>query len=324
MTLNLKARAFASEDFMEKHKETNFDLVVVGAGPAGLTAGMYGARQGLKVAIVTGEVGGQAAWASEIENYLGWRLVSGTELVQNFRDHVSQFGVICFEGELINGLIPTEEGFDLFTREGTALKAKAIVLATGRTPNRLSVPGEQEFIGRGVSYCATCDGAFFRSKSVAVVGSVESAADAALALATLGAQVHMILNGPVRIPQVLMSQLKDNKQVLLYEKAKVQEILGDESVTGIRITHSDTKDDQDIPVAGVFIETGSIAASEFTGGLIEMNAKGEIITGKDGATNVKGIYAAGDVTDNPGKQIIIAAGSGALAAMSVSRYLKRK
>lgn len=307
-----------------KSSETNFDVVIIGAGPAGLTAGMYAARQGLKTAIVGGEVGGQALWASEVENFIGWRLISGKELIQNFREHAATFGVVCFEGELINAIIPGEDGFDIFTREGTALKSKAIIISTGRAPNRLAVPGEQEFIGRGVSYCATCDGAFFRDKPVIVVGSGDSAADAALELATLGARVNLVTVGAIKIQENLLKRVEEHENVTLLKGLRILEIKGDDSVKSILVRNSATKEEEEIETTGVFIETGAIAASEFSGGLIEMNERGEIITGKDGSTNVPGIFAAGDVTDTPGKQIIIAAGEGARAAMAVSRYLKRR
>lgn len=303
---------------------SQYDVVIIGAGPAGLTAGMYAARQGLKTAIVAGEVGGQAMWAKEVENYIGWKLVTGKELIASFREHVSQFGVDCYEGQLVNAIIPSEEGFDLFTREGSALKAQAIIIAAGRAPNRLSVPGEQEFLGRGVSYCATCDGAFFKGKPVVVVGANESAADAALELATLGAKVTLIAAGAMKIPDTLLARINEHEQVEFLNGLRVKEILGSEHVDAIRVLNTQEKNEYDIPTEAVFIETGAIAASEFTGGQIEMNDKGEIVTDKDASTNIEGIFAAGDVTDTPAKQIIVAAGEGAKAAMSVSRYLKRK
>jgi len=147
-----------------------YDVVIIGAGPAGLTAGMYTSRQGLKTAIVAGEVGGQTLWAGEIENYPGWRLVTGKELIASFRDHVSQFGVECFEGRLVNAIVPVDDGYEVYTREGSTLPTRAIIIATGKAPNRLAVPGEQEFVGRGVSYCATCDAAFFKDADVACSG----------------------------------------------------------------------------------------------------------------------------------------------------------
>lgn len=301
-----------------------YDVVVIGAGPAGLTAGMYTSRQGLRTAIVGGEVGGQTLWAGEIENYPGWRLVTGKELVQNFRDHVSQFGVECFEGQLVNAIVPTDEGYEVYTREGSVLPTNAIIIATGKAPNRLAVPGEQEFIGRGVSYCATCDAAFFKGADVAVVGPGESAADAALELAALGARVTLITLQALKVPEAMLEHITASPNIALKTGWKVTEIVGDQRVTGIRIKNPKEGAEELVPVSGVFIESGSIAVSEYTAGLVEMNAKGEIVIDNRGATSAPMIYAAGDVTDTPGKQIIIAAGEGARAAMALSRDLKRR
>ncbi|MRS12289.1 MAG: FAD-binding protein [Actinobacteria bacterium] len=300
-----------------------YDVVVIGAGPAGLTAGMYASRQGLKTAIVGGQVGGQAAWAGEIENYPGWRLVTGAELVRNFRDHVSQFDVTCLEGQLVNAIVPAEYGYDIYTREGSRLAARTAIIATGKTPNRLTVPGEQEFTGRGVSYCATCDAAFFRDSAVVVVGPGESAADAALELAALGARVTLISEMPLRAPEALLERVRSTSTIAVREGWSVAAIIGDTRVTGVRV-HDPAGAEDLLPVAGVFIESGAIAVSDFTAGLVDLNEQGEIVVDKRGATSAPGIYAAGDVTDTPAKQIIIAAGSGALAAVSAARDLKRQ
>ena len=301
-----------------------YDVVVIGAGPAGLTAGMYTSRQGLRTAIVGGEVGGQAAWAGEVENYLGWRLVTGKELVQNFRDHVSQFGVECYEGQLVNAIVPADGGYEVYTREGSVLATRAIIIATGKAPNRLAVPGEAEFVGRGVSYCATCDAAFFKDADVAVVGPGESAADAALELATLGARVTLITLLQLKVPETMLEHVTSHPNITLMTGWKVTEIVGDTRVTGLKLKNPKEGAEETIAVSGVFIESGSIAVSEYTAGLVEMNAKGEIVIDNRGATSAPLIYAAGDVTDTPGKQIIIAAGEGARAAMALSRDLKRQ
>lgn len=309
---------------MTEPSGASYDVVVIGAGPAGLTAGMYCSRQGLRTAIVGGQVGGQAAWAGEVENYLGWRLITGTELVRNFREHVAQFGVECFEGQLVNAIVPADGEYDVYTREGNQLHTRAIIIATGRAPNRLSVPGEQELIGRGVSYCATCDAAFFKGAEVAVVGPGESAADAALELASLGARVTIVTLQPLKVPTAMAASIAARDDITVREGEKVTEIVGDTRVTGVRVKRVKEGSEELLPVTGVFIESGAIAASEYTGGLVELNAKGEIVIDNSGATNAPGIFAAGDVTDTPGKQIIIAAGEGASAAVAAARYLKRQ
>lgn len=308
---------------MAEQSESTYDVIVIGAGPAGLTAGMYASRQGLATAIIAGEVGGQAMWATEVDNYLGWRLITGAELVRNFRDHVAGFGVSCIEGQLVNAIVPADDGFEVFTREGTALRGRAVVIATGRAHNRLAVPGETALVGRGVSYCATCDAAFFRDRDVAVVGPGESAADAALELAALGARVTVVTHRPLKVPEAMARRLAEAPAVTVREGLKVTAIVGEDRVTAIEVTPAAGGTSETLPVSGVFIESGAIPASEYTGGLVEVNERGEIVIDKACATSVPGIFAAGDVTDTPGKQIIIAAGEGARAAMSAARHLTR-
>lgn len=309
----------------------SYDVLIVGAGPAGLSAATYAARQGWATAVVGGTIGGLAALAGKIENYLGWQLITGAELVQRFRDHVSRFDVDCFEGQLVNAMVANEDGsFEVFTREGMALHARAVIIATGRAPNRLAVPGEQELIGRGVSYCATCDAAFFGGKPVVVVGPGESALDAALQLAKLGATVTVLSEQAPRAHEAVMAKVSSEPRITIRIGAKVARILGTDRVDGVAIETSGMGDEEAdhaeevVPAEGVFIEMGSIPVAEFTGGLVEVNDAGEVVVDNRGATSAPGIYAAGDVTDGLGKQVIIAAGEGARAAVAVDRDLKRR
>lgn len=302
----------------------SYDVLVIGAGPAGLSAAMYCARQGWATAVVGGNIGGQAAWAGQIENYLGWQLITGAELVQRFRDHVSKFEVDLFEGQLVNAMVAGEDGsFEVFTREGIAFHARAVIIATGRAPNRLAVPGEQELIGRGVSYCATCDAAFFRGKPVVVVGPGESALDAALQLVKLDATVTVLSEEAPRAPEAVLAKATAEPRITLRSGVKVVGIQGTERVEAVTFAGAETGPEEVIPVEGVFIEMGSIPAAEFTGGLVEVNEAGEVVVDNRGATSAPGIYAAGDVTDGLGKQVIIAAGEGARAAVAADRDLKR-
>lgn len=301
-----------------------YDIVIVGAGPAGLTAGMYSARAGLSTAIIAGKVGGQASQAHKIENFIGWNLISGPELVQRFREHVGRFDVDCFEGQLVNALVPDGDGFTLYTREGTVLRGRAIIIATGRARNRTPLPGEEDLIGAGVSYCSTCDGAFFIGKPVAVIGSEEMAADAALQLATVGAKpVTLLSAAPLQAPEAVLRNLDADQNIALRTGVRVVGIEGDGKVSGLRVRSVSGDGEELLPVEGVFIETGVIPAGDFTSGLVETNERNEIIVNCDGMTNVPGVYAAGDVTDGFAKQIIVAAGQGARASMAASRDLKR-
>ena len=304
-----------------------YDVVVVGAGPAGLTAGMYAARQGLVTALVAGNLGGQAVWAKHVENFIGWQMVSGAELVKRFHEHVHRFDVDCFTGNLVNAIVPCSAGgFEVFTREGLHLVTSTIVIATGRAPHRLAIPGEDEFVGRGVSYCATCDAAFFAGKAAAVVGPGESAADAALELSTLGAgPIALVSEKALLAPSAVLVRLAEDPAITLYEHAKPVRIEGDGRVERLAITGTQQPAPvQVLEVAGVFIEVGSIRVDDFALGLVDVNERGEIVIDKSGATSTPGIYAAGDVTDEFGKQIITAAGQGARAAMAANRDLKRR
>ena len=301
------------------------DVVIVGAGPAGLTAGMYAARQGLDTAVIAGEIGGQAAWAERIENYMGWQLVTGPDLVQRFREHAERFGVRTYVGHLVNAVVSAGDGgFDVYSREGLSLHARALIIATGRAVKRLSVPGERELLGHGVSYCATCDGAFFSGKPVAIVGPGESAGVAALQLANLASAVTLVSERPLKAPGPLLERIAAEGRITSRTGMSVVRIEGTDRVSALTVTpRDDPGPTESIPVEAVFIETGSLPASEFTGGVVATNDRGEIIVDRSAATSVPGIFAAGDVTDGLGKQVIIAAGEGARAAVAADRWLQR-
>jgi alkyl hydroperoxide reductase subunit F len=310
----------------ETEPQELYDTIIIGGGPAGLSAGMYAARQGLSTAIIAGSVGGQAQWAHKVENFIGWQIISGPELVERFREHAARFGVDCFEGKLVNAIVPGDKDtFDVFTREGLQLKGKTVLIATGKSPNRLAIPGENELVGKGVSYCATCDAPFFVGRPVAVVGPGESAADAALQLATLGAGPITLVNPRALIaPERVLERLESTEEISVITGAEPVRIEGAEKVARLVIADADSGEERGIDVDAVFIEMGAIKADEFAMGLVEVNDKGEIAIDKSGATSTWGIYAAGDVTDEYGKQIITAAGQGARAAMAIARDLKRR
>ena len=302
----------------------HYDTVIIGAGPAGLTAGMYAARQGLATAMVAGSIGGQAMWAQHVENFIGWQLISGPELIARFREHLNRFELDCFEGNLVNAIVPAGDDFDVYSREGLALHTSTVIIATGKAATRLAIPGEESLVGRGVSYCATCDAAFFRGKAVAVIGPGESAADAALELASLGAsQVTLVNRTPVVGPATVLDRIDRHEGIATRYGARPVRIDGAERVTGLVLADSGGAEET-IPVEGVFIEIGSISADEFALGLVDVNDRGEIVVDQSGAASTPGVYAAGDVTDEFGKQIITAVGQGARAAMAVNRDLKRR
>jgi NADH-dependent peroxiredoxin subunit F len=305
----------------------HYDVVIIGAGPAGLTAGMYSARQGLATAVVAGNIGGQALRAKHVENFIGWQVISGPELIDRFREHINAFDVDCFEGNLVNAILPSldgGDGFNVLTREGLALSTSTVIIATGKAPARLAIAGEDELVGRGVSYCATCDAAFFVGKAAAVVGPGESAADAALELSTLGAgPISLVTQRTLEAPETVLAKIAADPAITLYERTRALRIEGTDRVEGLLIAQQGLADET-LAVSGVFIEMGSINAADFALGLVEINESGEIEIDKSGQTSTPGIYAAGDVTDEFGKQIVTAAGQGARAAMAANRDLKRR
>jgi thioredoxin reductase len=300
-----------------------YDVVVIGGGPAGLSAALYTARQGLSTAVVAGESGGSPQWAGHIENYLGLGLISGPEMASRFRDHVSSFDVDLFSGEFVNAVVPAAGTFEVYTLSGLRLVGRSLIIGSGRAPARLAVPGETELVGRGVSYCATCDAAFFRGRPVIVVGPGESAAGAALQLAALDAQVVLASEEALRAPQSLMDKLAGEARVRILTGPRVVRILGEERVSGVVLQDGEGPESE-LSVDAIFIETGSIPAGEFTGGLVKVNEAGEIEVGRDLMTSCPGVFAAGDVTDQLGKQVIIAAGDGARAGVAAAKWLQRQ
>jgi NADH-dependent peroxiredoxin subunit F len=308
----------------EQRPRDLYDVVIIGGGPAGLAAAVYTARQGLTAAVIAGELGGQAQWAGQIDNYLGLGSISGKDLALHFRDHVGRFDVDLFQGQHADALMPSSGGFEVHSREGLLLNGRAVIIATGRAPSRLAVPGEKELVGRGVSYCATCDAAFFRGQRVAVVGPGESAAEAALQLAALDADVTVVCDQQqLRASPTLLDRLVAAPRVELRTETQVTSIEGDERVTALTLRDASDREST-LPVDGVFIETGSIPAEELTGGLVPVNEAGEIEVDRSLMTKCPGVFAAGDVTDQLGKQVIIAAGDGARAGVAVAKWLQRQ
>ncbi|MDO8847253.1 MAG: FAD-dependent oxidoreductase [Coriobacteriia bacterium] len=301
-------------------------IAIVGGGPAGLAAGLYAARALRSTVMFEGGVlGGQIATTDAVENYPGFPDgVNGLDLSIAMQQQAERFGMETVYAR-VAGIRRAEDGrFALSTEGAGDFLARAVIYTAGAEYNKLGVPRESELTGRGVSYCATCDAAFFKDADVAVVGPGESAADAALELATLGARVTLISLQTPKVPEAMMERVTSAPNIALLTGFKVTEIVGDTRVTGVKVMNPKEGTEQTVPVTGIFIESGSIAVSEFTAGLVEMNEKGEIVIDNRGATSAAGIYAAGDVTDTPGKQIIIAAGEGARAAMALSRDLKRR
>ncbi|MDO8661833.1 MAG: FAD-dependent oxidoreductase [Candidatus Omnitrophota bacterium] len=296
-----------------------YDLIIVGAGPAGITASVYAARKKMDFLVITGDIGGQTAWSGDIENYTGYQFVTGPELVRKFEEHMRSYDTSVREGEGVIAVEKSGEFILVETNKGAQYQAKTAIIASGKRSRELGVPGEKEYKNKGISYCATCDGPLFNGKAVAIIGGGNSALDACLQLIRIAKYVYMVNNLPKLGGDSIMRQkVEEAKNVEILNNAKVAAILGDKMVNAIQVNHEGKE--RTLQVEGVFVEIGLIPNSDFVKD-VEKNASGEIKINNHNETNIPGIFAAGDVTDVPEKQIIIAAGEGSKACLRAFRYL---
>lgn len=323
-----------------------YDLIIIGAGPAGITASVYAARKCMNFLVISEDIGGQAAYSGDIENYTGYQFITGPELALKFEEHMRKYKIELKENEKVIELKKINAAFEISTNKG-AYEAKTVIVASGKRTKELGVPGEKEFKNKGLSYCATCDGPLFAGKDVAVIGGGNTALDAVLQLIKIAKRIYLLnITEQLTGDAIMQEKVRQNEKVTIFNSTQVTEILGDAqcSKTGrnssaCRSDNIKTDDfrhkmvsaikikklqkEEALSVQGVFVEIGLIPNSEFAKEL-EKNERGEIEIDCSTRTNMPGIFAAGDVTDVPEKQIIIAAGEGAKASLSAFRYLAGK
>jgi alkyl hydroperoxide reductase subunit F len=294
-----------------------YDLIIIGAGPAGITASIYAARKKMNILVISKDVGGQAAWSGDIENYTGYQFITGPELVDKFQEHMRKFDIELKENEEVIE-VRKKENTVWVTNKGV-YEAKAVIIASGKKSKELGVPGEKEFKNRGLTYCATCDGPLFAGKDVAVIGAGNSALDAALQLIKIARHIYIInITSALAGDAVMREKLERTQNVTLLNNTRVTAVVGEKMVSGINIQEKGKE--KLLSVQGVFVEIGLMPNSEFAKD-IQKNELQEIKVNSQNATNISGVFAAGDVTDVPEKQIIVAAGEGAKACLSAFRYL---
>ncbi len=301
-----------------------YDVIIIGAGPAGMTAGIYTARKKLKTLILAKEVGGQMVWSSDVENYSGFSMISGGDLTNKFREHLDTIkeDLELKDGFEVFNIEKNITSFEVETKQGQNFFAKTIIIASGKTPRHLGIVGEEKFFGHGVAVCATCDAPLYKNKDVAVVGGGNSAMDAILALSKVARRVYSInMNDGFVGDEVLRNKITNSGNVSFFSSTKTLEIIGEQFVTGIKIQKFG-HDAETLAVNGVFVEIGYVPSNDFDS-LTHKNEKGEITVDGNLQTSVPGIFAAGDINDAWGEQIIIAAGEGAKAAIAISDYLNR-
>lgn len=295
-----------------------YDLIIIGGSAAGLTAATYAIRRAMKTLVITAEIGGLMAKNSEIENWPGEIKINGVELANKMKTQSENFGAEI-KIEMVKSITKKDGQFSVETAS-EVFQSKALLLAFGKSPRTLKVPGEEKFLGRGVSYCATCDAPLFRNKTVAVIGGGNSALDAAMLLSKIASKVYLIHRKPeFRGEEYLVTKVKNTENIETIMSSFLKEIKGNEVVSNVVLN-----DDRSIDLDGVFIEIGYIVNDSLIEGIVETDKLGQVIVNHNQETSVPGIYAAGDLTNMPFQQLVIAAGEGATAALSAYDYIQKQ
>ncbi len=306
-----------------------YDVIIIGGGPAGLTAGIYAIRRTLKTLIISEEFGGVVATVPSIENYPGFKEISGRDLMKRMVEQTKNLGVETVSSESAREIIEKKDKFIIKT-EVSEYEAKAVILAFGRSPRHLDVPGEDEFENKGVSYCVNCDGPLFKDEVVCTVGGGNAALDAALMMSEIAKKVYVIhRRDEFRGFEAFVNKIKNKDNVEFVLDSVVKEFKGDKMLKSVIVENVKTKETRELEVAGSFIEIGSVVESDFVKHLVKVNDSRLIVVNKNCQTfypdsdKVRpGIFAAGDVTDNPFKQIVVATGQGAIAALEAYNYVQ--
>lgn len=304
-----------------------FDVLVVGGGPAGASAAIYAARKGIRTGVAAERFGGQVLDTLAIENFVSVQETEGPKLATALEEHVKQYDVDIMNLQRGEALIPATDGglHEVRLAGGAALKAKTVILATGARWREMNVPGEQQYRGRGVAYCPHCDGPLFKGKRVAVIGGGNSGVEAAIDLAGIVAEVTLIeFDSQLRADAVLQRKLLSLANVKVIKSALTTEVIGNgEKVSGLRYKDRTTDSEHEIELEGIFVQIGLLPNTDWLKGTVELSPRGEIIVDAKGQTSIPGVFAAGDVTTVPYKQIVIAVGEGAKASLAAFDHLIR-
>jgi len=295
-----------------------YDLIILGAGPAGITAAVYAARKKIESLVITQDIGGQTAWSGDIENYTGYQFITGPELTLKFQEHMESFGIPVKMPEEVKEINKVGNIIKTITAKAEYL-SKSLIIATGKQPRLLGVEGEKEFKNRGVTYCATCDGPLFKDKNVAIIGGGNSGLEAVLQMMKISPKVYIIEMAPDLTGDLVMAdKVRAAANIEIWNNSKVKKVYGNTFVKGIAVEKEGKT--HNLKVEGVFVETGLFPNSDFVD-ILEKNEQQEIVIDCYNKTNVEGVFAAGDVTNVPEKQIIIACGEGSKACLAAFKYL---
>ena len=300
-----------------------YEIIIVGGGPAGMAAAVYSARKRVDTLMIASDIGGQVNWTSGVENYLGYQFIEGRDLIAKFQQQVEQFPITKKIGAKVKQIRKIEGGFEVVCESGETYQGKVVLLASGKRPRRLNVEGEMELTGRGVTYCAICDGPIFAGQKVAVIGGGNSAIEAALDMVKIAEHVDMISVTPLTGDAIMIEKLNEAKNLTIYTEFQTEKVLGTGLVDGIIVKNLKTGESRQLDDTGVFIEIGLEPNSGMVKDLLKLNKDGEVPVNCSSETEIPGLFAAGDVTTVPEKQIVIAAGEGAKAALQAHKYLQR-
>lgn len=308
---------------MSEQTDQLYDVVIIGGASAGLTAAIYASRRAMKTLVLTKDIGGQLSTTPDVENYPGFEMIEGWTLSDKFKKQAEKFGSEIKYAE-VTAVKPDGDNF-IVEAHDNHYKTQSVILAFGKTPRNLDVPGEKEFQGKGVSYCATCDIPLYKGKTVVVVGGGNSAIDAAIYGSNVAEKIYLVhRRDQFRGEQILIDRLMQKPNIEIIYNSVAKEVKGNDRVTGLVITDVNTNAERELAVDGVFVEIGYIVKAEFIKGLVDMNEKNEVLTDAHMMTNVPGIFAAGDLTTSTYKQAVISAGEGCTAALGVYEYLMKK
>lgn len=300
-----------------------YELIIVGGGPAGMAAAVYAARKLLNILLISSDIGGQVNLTNGVENYLGYQFIEGSELISKFEQQVNQFPIQQKIGLKVTRVKKIDGGFEVDCESGDKFQGKAIILSSGKRPRRLNVAGEMELTGRGVTYCSICDGPIFAGRKVAVIGGGNSAIEAVLDMVKIAEHVDLVSITPFTCDPIMVEKLSGANNLTIYTEHQTEKILGQKMVEGVVIKDLKTGNSLQLDVTGVFIEIGLVPNSDMVKDLVKLNQIGEVPVNCSCETEIPGLFAAGDVTDVPEKQIVIAAGEGAKASLQAHRYLRR-
>lgn len=312
------------KDVSHLENKGEFEVLVIGSGPSGCSSAIYSARKGLKTCILAERFGGQVMDTMSIENMISISHTEGPKLSSNLESHVKDYDVDIITSQRAKGLKKTSDTIEVELESGVVLKSKSVIIATGAKWRELGVPGEEQFKNKGVAYCPHCDGPLFKGKDIAVVGGGNSGIEAAIDLANIVKHVTVLEFLPeLKADAVLQEKVKSLSNVTILKNVAVKAVTGTEKVNGVDYIERDTNVEKHIELEGIFVQIGLLPNTEWIRDSIEVNKIGEIIVDKKSATSIDGVFASGDCTDSPYKQIIIAMGGGATASLSAFDYLIR-